>query len=53
MRSAAAALLFVAALASTSAQDAYNQELRGDRERVLSVATAKASKASGSKSSKT
>ena len=49
MRSAAA-LLFVAAVASASAQDAYNQELRGDR--MLSVATVKASKAS-TKSSKT
>jgi len=45
------ALLFVAALASASAQDAYNHQLRGDR--MLSVATAKASKASSAKSSKT
>ena len=44
-------LLFVAALASASAQDAYNHQLRGDR--MLSVATAKASKASSAKSSKT
>jgi len=51
------ALLFVAALASASAQDAYNHQLRGDR--MLSVATAKASKpptaakSSKAKSSKT
>jgi hypothetical protein len=48
-----AALSFVASLAAASAQDAYPQQLRGDR--ILSVATsAKAEKlaASSAKSSK-
>jgi hypothetical protein len=49
------AQLFVAALASAySAQDAYDQEsLRGDRMLSVATATAKASKASSTKASKT